>query len=65
MCKIERLNVKSVDAGETALYEPSHLDLCCLQKLLLLPVAVEELNFLIAQTPTELHVQEREATLSK
>ena len=27
------------------LIEPSHLDLCCLQKLLLSPVAVKELKF--------------------
>ena len=26
------------------LIEPSHLDLCCLQKLLLSPMAVKELN---------------------
>ena len=44
----------SVDPDEMAQYEPSHLDLCCLQKpiiiacgsksLLLLPVAVKELK---------------------
>ena len=32
ICKAERLNVKSVDPDEKAYYEPSHLDLCCLQK---------------------------------
>ena len=37
----------SVDPDEMAHYEPSHLDLCCLQKnLLLSPVAVKELMFL-------------------
>ena len=39
----------SVDPDETAHHEPSHLDLCCLPKTLLLsPVAVKELknNFL-------------------
>ena len=32
ICKVEKLN-----------YEPSHLDLCCLQSLLSLPLAVKEL----------------------
>ena len=32
ICKVERLNVKQLDPDETAHYEPSHLDLCCLQK---------------------------------
>ena len=35
---------KSVDPDETAQNEPSHLDLCCLQKLLLSPVALKELK---------------------
>ena len=35
ICKVERLNAKQI--------EPSHLDLYCLQKLLLSPVAVKEL----------------------
>ena len=34
----------SIDPDETALYEPSHLDLCCLLSLLLSPVAVKELR---------------------
>ena len=34
----------SVDPDETAHYEPSHLDLCCLQKPILSPVAVKELS---------------------
>ena len=33
----------SADPDEMA-HEPSHLDLCCLQSLLLLPVAVKDLN---------------------
>ena len=33
----------SVDPDETAHYEPSHLDLLCLQSLLISPVAVKEL----------------------
>ena len=33
----------SVDPDETAQYELSHLDLCCLQSLILSPVAVKEL----------------------
>ena len=33
----------SLDPDETAHYEPSHLDLCCLKKLLLSPVALKEL----------------------
>ena len=37
----------SVDPDETAHYEPSHLDLCCLQKLILLPMAVKELKSLL------------------
>ena len=32
----------SVDSDETALYEPSHLDLHCLQSILLSHVAVKE-----------------------
>ena len=35
----------SVDPDETAHYEPSHLDLCCLQKSILSLMAVKELNF--------------------
>ena len=35
----------SVDPDETARYEPSHLDLCCLQKPILSPMAVKELNW--------------------
>ena len=34
----------SVDPDETAHYEPSHLDLCCLQKPIIMPVAVKELK---------------------
>ena len=34
----------SVDPDETAHYEPSHLDLCCLQKTIFSPMAVEELT---------------------
>ena len=34
----------SVDPDETANYEPSHLDLCCLQNTLLLSLAVKELK---------------------
>ena len=37
----------SVDPDETAHYEPSHLDLRCLQKPFIMPVAVKELNFLV------------------
>ena len=34
----------SVDPDATAHYEPSHLDLCCLQKSILSPMAVKELR---------------------
>ena len=34
----------SIDPDETAHYEPSHLDLCCLQKLILSPMAMKELK---------------------
>ena len=34
----------SVDPDETAHYEPSHLDLCCLQKPILSPMAAKELR---------------------
>ena len=34
-----------VDPDETAHHEPSHLDLCCLQKPTLSPMAVKELSF--------------------
>ena len=34
----------SIDPDETAHYEPSHLDLRCLQKPILSPVAVKELK---------------------
>ena len=34
----------SVDPDEMAHYEPSHLDLCCLQKPILSPMAVKELK---------------------
>ena len=34
----------SVDPDETAHDEPSHLDLCCLQKPMLSPMAVKELK---------------------
>ena len=34
----------SVDPDETAHYELSHLDLCCLQKPILSPLAVKELT---------------------
>ena len=37
ICKVERLNVKQVDPDEMA-----HLDLSCLQSLLLSPLAVKE-----------------------
>ena len=33
-----------VDSDETAHDEPSHLDLCCFQKPITMPVAVKELN---------------------
>ena len=33
ICKVERLNVNSVDPNEAAHYEQFHLDLCCLQSL--------------------------------
>ena len=33
----------SIDPDETAHYEPSHLDLCCLQKPISSPMAVKEL----------------------
>ena len=32
ICKVERLNVRSVDPDETAYYKPARLDLRCLQK---------------------------------
>ena len=38
----------SVDLDEMAHFEPSHLDLCCLQKPLLSPVAVKEWTKLLA-----------------
>ena len=34
----------SVDPDETAHYEPSHLDLCCLQKPIVSPVEMKGLN---------------------
>ena len=34
----------SVDPDETAHYEPSHLDLCCLLKPIIMPVTVKELS---------------------
>ena len=34
----------SIDPDETAHYEPSHLDRCCLQKPILSPIAVKELT---------------------
>ena len=34
----------SVDPDETAHYEPSHLELCCLQKPILSHMAVKELT---------------------
>ena len=34
----------SIDPDEMAHYEPSHLEICCLQKPILSPVAVKELN---------------------
>ena len=40
----------SVDPDETAHYEPSHLDLCCLQKPNLSPVTAKELTITIVRT---------------
>ena len=34
----------SVDPDETAHYEPSHLDLCCLQKPIIISSGSERLN---------------------
>ena len=33
----------SIDPDETAHYEPSHMDLCCSQKPIIMPIAVKEL----------------------
>ena len=35
---------KSVDPDETAHYEPSHLDLCCLQKPIIIACGSERVN---------------------
>ena len=42
--KLEDWMSNSVDPDETAHYKPSHLDLSCLQKSILSPVAVRQLN---------------------
>ena len=44
ICKVERLNVKQRRSSKTAHNEPSHLDLCCLQKPISSPMAVKELQ---------------------
>ena len=41
ICKVARLNVNSVDPDETAHYEPSHLDLRCLQKPIIIAYGSE------------------------
>ena len=41
---LKDLMSNSVDPDEPAYYKPSHLDLCCLQKPIIMPVAVKELN---------------------
>ena len=43
----------SVDPDETAHYEQSHLDLCCLQKSILSPMAVKELKTGISDDETK------------
>ena len=50
--KVERLNIKQRRYRWDGSYEPSHLDLCCLQILLLSPVAVKELNVFYFITST-------------
>ena len=45
ICKVERLDVKLRRSRWDGSYEPSHLDLCCLQSLLLSPLAVQELIY--------------------
>ena len=42
--KLEDCISNSIDPDETAHYEPSHLDLHCLQKPMLLPIAVKVLT---------------------
>ena len=39
ICKVERLNVNSVDPDET-----SHLDLCCLQKFIIIACGSERVK---------------------
>ena len=46
----------SADPDETAHYEPSHLDLCCLQKSVLSPMAVRDKGNTLASFEKRLHV---------
>ena len=42
--KLKDLTSNSIDPNETAHYEPSHLDLCCLQKLNLIAYGSERVK---------------------
>ena len=48
----------SIDPDEAAHYEPSHLDLCCLQKPILSPMAVKKLKPLTESIVLELSSRE-------
>ena len=45
MYKVERLNVKLRRYNETSHYEPSRLDLCCLQKSIIITCGSERFNY--------------------
>ena len=44
VCKVEKLNANSIDSDETAHHEPSHLDLCCLQKPIIIAYRSERVS---------------------
>ena len=43
ICKLKDRMSNSVDPDETAHYEPSHLDLCCLQKPIIIACGSERI----------------------